>query len=428
MAALELSPDYEFPDINDPEFKVRLGRYITYPKGGYFLRKFDLKNQSCYVSSVVYILIGMFSQLPLDEMVKRMERVLKFRNFQTPLLRNIVGSNTADISSIRISSFAEAERAFEHGIAFLGLVTPPDEYRPQGTIKHYFILKRNSILSSYGSSDVAMRQFQTKLDAGAFNEFAKDLADPAKDDDTKARIAAFMREYFLNPSYATIQRKEYDDMLETYGDNGEEGQYSNPDDLRWKKNQPDDIDREIAYYQGEPCYIMLFPNMLGAFEAEVVALELIDAMTKWEKSKKTEKDREEYEKKREDYERINEELLRKLEETRRMIEEAPEDPLTPLPLAKIDAMVELFTPKVTEELEDSLQSLSLESEVTPKKTNKGRPPVSPLVERIKKDAEVPDDTGEPVALTPAEGYEELNKFGIVSVSYTHLTLPTNREV
>ena len=389
--------DYIFPDIKDDDFKARLSYYITHMKGGYFLRKFDLKNQSCYVSSVVYILIGMFSHLPIDAMTAKIKRVLNFRNFQTPLLRNIVGSNAADITSIRISSFAQVDGLFENGILFLGLVTTGGE----GAIQHYFLVKqhpdgKHSILSSYGSSDVAMRQFQTELDTKEMDDFMTDLAEQEKSDEAKTRIRDFMEKYFLNKTYGTIQRKTLSDMQETYG----EDETFRPDDIRWKKNQDADIAREIAYYQKGPIDVMLFPNIVGAFNTELTALELIDAKTAYDRSEIT---YDEYSKTYEKWNEVNKQLLKKLEDIREKVEADPQ--LSPTPLAKIEDEIASFTPTKSE-LEESLQRLTLGS---PKKVEVE--PLSPSVERLRQESKTPEraDAAEP-ELTP----EEIDELGFIS--------------
>jgi len=397
-AAVELRPYDFFPDIEDSDFKMRLDHYITHMKGGYFLRKFDLKTQSCYVSSVVYILIGMFSYLSLDEMTAKIKKVLNFGNFQTPLLKNIVGGNAADITSIRISSFSQLDDVFENGIAFLGLVTMGGEGRyVHGTIQHYFLVKKHkdgtySILSSYGSSDVAMRQFQTELVTSELDVFAEDLAEPAKSDVAKTRIRDFMEKYFLNKAFGTIQRKTLSDMKDTYGDE----EVFRPDDLRWRKNEDADIAREIAYYQKEPIYVMLFPNMLGAFNTELAALELIDASTAYERSGVG---YDAYVKKYEEWNEKNEQLLKNLEDVRAKIAAEPELSLTPL--AKIEAEIESFTP-MKPGLEASLQGLTL----SPQKDASGLLPLSPSAELLSQAPPPEPETGP--ELTP----EEIDELGI----------------
>lgn len=397
--AAELS-EHIFPDIEDDDFKTRLSNYITHMKGGYFLRKFDLKNQSCYVSSVVYILIGMFSHLPVDEMTAKIKKVLNFRDFQTPLLRNIVGANAADITSIRISSLEQLDGLFENGIIFLGLVTIGDEGRYKyGAIQHYFLVKQHpdgkySILSSYGSSDVAIRQFQTELDIKEIDNFMTDLAEQEKSDDAKIRIRDFMEKYFLNKAYGTIQRKTESDMQDTYG----EDETFRPDDIRWKKNQDADIAREIAYYQKDPIHVMLFPNILGAFNTEVTALELIDAKNAYEQTEIT---YDEYVKTYEKWNEINEKLLKNLEDIRKKIEADPQ--LSPTPLSKIEDEIESFTPVKLDGLEDALQRLTLKVEV--------ETPFSPSVKLLIKESKTPErvDVAEP-ELTP----EEIEELGFVS--------------
>jgi len=351
MTALELPlplPEgHVFPNIEDADFKLRLAHYVTHTKGGYFLRKHDLQNQACYVSAVVYILIGMYSYLPIEEMTETIKRILNFRNLQTPLLRNIIGSNTVDVTSIQISTFDQLDSLFEHGIVFLGLATPGDDDRPNGTVQHYcLILRRDGkdyIVSSYGSSDVAMRQSQIEADPIEVDIFFKDLAKEEKTDGEKVRIRNFMEKYFLAPKYRTIQRKTEGDVEDTYPD-----VMIPPDDPKWRKNQSDDIAREIGHFQGGPINVMAFQNMLGTFKAEVAALRLIDAMTKWRKSA-DEKDKEEYESKYREWNEINQQVLEKLELTKRMLEEAAEPIRSQsTPLGKIDADIRFLTPTGSE--------------------------------------------------------------------------------
>jgi len=220
----------------------------------------------------------MFPELSPPEMTEKLKRVLKYRNFNLKILNNVVGRNTADVTSIPISSVKQLDDVFENGIVFLGLVTPPDD-SPFGTIFHYFLLRRGeegySILSSYGSTFIAMRQYQTPLDdPEELTLFIENLAKPTKDDKVKEGIDLFMRKYFLDTKYKTIQRKEKEDMEDTYRTIPHES------DLRWLKNEPNDINKEVGIYLNGPTYVMLFPNMLDIFRAEIAALELKDAEKK----------------------------------------------------------------------------------------------------------------------------------------------------
>lgn len=438
--AAELTSDYIFPDIDDLLFKAKLGHYITHTKGGYFLRKFDLKVQSCYISSVVYILICMFPELGPEEMTEKIKRVLKFKKFNLKILNNVVGGNTADITSIRISSVKELDNVFENGIVFLGLVTPPQESSaPFGTIFHYFLLKRDeegnySILSSYGSTFVAMRQYQTALDGPEeLTQFIKNLAKKNKpetleaetpEDETpeeekyktpevKKEIELFMGKYFLNPMYKTIQRKGDDDMEETYPI------VPPKTDLKWLKNEPNDIKTEIGSYQKGPTYVMLFPNMLDIFKAEIAALELNEA------EKKLESLGIEYN----DYlaihtasQKASEDAMTNIIAIREKIE-AAKIKISEEANAQMAATIEELTPVDTSSAEDT-QSDQM---TTPKKGSQKKllPPSPILSARVKRliqntpkktdrAAEEEEEEEKEVEQTPPELYKELNELGIAS--------------
>lgn len=413
MALLEA--DGSFPDIDNPEFIRRLAYYITNAKGGYFLRKFDLKNQSCYVSSVTYILICMLSHLGKEEMAQQIKKILNFRNFQSSILTNIIGRNAADVSSIRISSIGQLDDAFENGIAFLGLVTMgEDGIHRRGLIHHYFLLKRHlgepsggerswrrrggvgggstySILSSYGSSNVAMRQYQTRLDPALFDEFLKDLAEPDVLTDPKSyeelvgfektpeameRITAFMRTHFLDPRYKTIQMKNKDDLEDVYGEDYK------PSELEARKNEDADIKREIGYFLKGPCYLMLFPQMFDLFQSEIDAVELKEASQLYQDGKIS------YDEFWGIYSRATEStanVLAKLEATKdklaRPLEDAPKTPseeVTVNALARLNEQIAYLSPFPAPS--DPLEGLTAgitELTVSPKKPLPVKAPATP---------------------------------------------------
>ena len=416
MAALET-----FPDIDDREFKLRLAHYITYGKGGYFLRKHDLKNQACYTSSAIYILICMFLNLSPDESTEKIKLIYKYGNFKSNILSNIIGKNAADYTSIRISNIYQLNSVFENGIVFLGLVTMGEDTQRYGAIHHYFLLKRNldgtySILSSYGSSNVAIRQYQTQLEnPEEFNNFIKRLAEPdnldapeeyevlrgrPKSEEARPVIDTFIKKFFLNPNYKTIQRKNKGDIEDTYGDE----QRIPTDDPRWNKNEEADINREVEYYQKSPTYVMLFPNMLDLFNAEISALELKYAEDKFSTG---EMPYNEYTDIYYKTEEISKEVLYKITATADRIAEAGLE-ITKESEKNIDAKKQELSPV------ESAETVVVDAMTTPPSKPKILPS-SPFIERIKRSR-----IEEPLE-EPSEGedkseksYEVLNELGIVT--------------
>ena len=69
-----------FLDIDNPDYKRALLSVISRLKGGYSLRKFDYGYQACYVSAIVYILIGMIFDKRPDEKMYILENVKVINN------------------------------------------------------------------------------------------------------------------------------------------------------------------------------------------------------------------------------------------------------------------------------------------------------------------------------------------------------------
>ncbi len=267
---------YEFPDIEDKRYKSLLLQLLSSTKGGYSLRKFDYGHQSCYASAVVYILIGMLYELPDDEVIKKIKKILVFNNFQTSLLKRIITWNAVDETSLPIRRIEQLNDFFENEIVFLGLMSKGEEgIHRYGMIFHYFIMKRKGdgiyeIYSSYGSSNVAIRQYKTIVSAPRFNAFIEKLMED-KTSPNKL-IEDFITKHFLDTEHEIVQKKRPDEFRDIY-----DKPYPSSEDPRVYKNKPEDVAREIASYQKRPTYLVLFPNMPDVFRNELAAVEVKEA-------------------------------------------------------------------------------------------------------------------------------------------------------
>ena len=297
MAAAPSTPTYDsqgirFLDIDEEGYKVALMSVVSQPKGGYSLRRFACGYQSCYASAIVYILIGMLSDKGLVQRNDIIHTLLKFNRLESSLLRQLIANNAALPSSIKVFDIRSLNGVFESGILFLGLVSPSRSPEHEyGRVNHYFILKKIDdenylIFSSYGSYNVAIRQYQSSVTAKEFNSFLASFSKDGsamppgtsdngyKTEEDRRIVSQFIKDKFLNTSRFKIDQKntieEYD---EEFGDiSGVK--ITDPNDPRLAKNGDAQVEREVESYLRRPCNVMLFPNIIDILQNEINGAEL----------------------------------------------------------------------------------------------------------------------------------------------------------
>lgn len=263
-------------DEYPPNYKEIVIKLLAHSRGGYSFRKFNKGYQACYASALVYILISMFPGLTEDEIVERISPIERFRNFQYSYLSCIISRNEADATSVTISNIRQVEPFLEDDIVFLGLVSS-ESYYLYGVIYHYFVLKKVGqeyfIYSSYGSQNVAIKQYVTRVDVDEFNTFMECLAKPDKSPDDRDKIDELCKFHFLDTRHKIEQNRTTNDYEEIFGEVYPKEPTEEQKQLLLK-NKEIDVAHEIKSYQRGPIYLKVFPYTKDVLAYELALLEL----------------------------------------------------------------------------------------------------------------------------------------------------------
>jgi len=255
-----------------PHYKDIVIHLLSILGGGYLFRKFKNGYQSCYASGLVLILISMFPDQTIGEIVEKIKPIISFRRFEYPYLSRIIAQNQADVTSAVISDIRQLDPFLEENLVFVGFVSHNSEYI-NGRILHYFIFKKVGgkyfIFSSYGSEHVAIKQYVSEVELVEINEGLGCLATLDKNQEDKDKIDSLFRKYFLGSSYHLVQNRTREDFEERHG------HYPRANERHLlTKNKEDDILKEISYYQREPIYLKVFPYTKMALAYELALLQL----------------------------------------------------------------------------------------------------------------------------------------------------------
>lgn len=223
------------------------------------LRKFAFGFIACKFSALVYLLIILLPGKTTEEILDLITQIdvrrigsSKNKRVDYIFMRNQRREPEKDMV---INHFGDI--VFENNIALLGIVE--NDGLVSGEIFHYFLILRRPegyfIVSSYGSSAVSIRQYETRLHPESLDTFVKSLQ---KSNPTSLkRIRGFMRYHFLNPEFKLHERKSAEDVKDSEF-----------------KNTPKDISDEINRYTRHVSRVIQFGSILVDLQDELTQIQL----------------------------------------------------------------------------------------------------------------------------------------------------------
>jgi hypothetical protein len=234
-----------WPTLNDPEYIDFMQQYPSRlcKRTHMVLRQFAHGFISCKFSALAYLIIGMLDKTKEKMTIMTKIDIRRMGAFKNQQLENIFMKNKRVDPSKEIHKMEDID--FEDNIALFGIVS---EF-----ILHYFLLIKlptgYSILSSYGSDNISIYQYETKVTPHFFINFVKSLKKDKKTTTDQKRIRGFMREHFLNPVFQ-LKRKDKGSM----------------------KNNSEDIHDEIERYVNNVSHVIQFQSILPAIQDELSRL------------------------------------------------------------------------------------------------------------------------------------------------------------
>uniref|UniRef100_A0A6C0HX76 Uncharacterized protein n=1 Tax=viral metagenome TaxID=1070528 RepID=A0A6C0HX76_9ZZZZ len=257
------------PSLDDAEYIEIIQQYPSRlcKRMTTVLRKFASGFIACKFSVFVYLLITILPGKTTEEILDLITQIdvrrigsSKNKRVDYIFMRNQRREPDKDIV---INHFSDI--VFESNIALLGIVE--NEGLVSGEIFHYFLILRRPegyfIVSSYGSSIVSIRQYETRLHPESLNTFVKSLQidksnpTPLMKRIDIPRIRGFMRYHFLNPEFKLHERKSVEDVKDPEF-----------------KNTPKDISDEIGRYTRHVSRVIQFGSILVDLQDELTQIQL----------------------------------------------------------------------------------------------------------------------------------------------------------
>ena len=302
MAAL-----VHLPSLDDPKYIEVIQQYPSRlcKRMTTVLRKFASGFIACKFSALVYLLITILPDKTTEEILDLITQIdvrrigsSKNKRVDYIFMRNQRREPDKDII---INHFDDI--VFEENVALLGIVE--NFGLDSGEIFHYFLILRRPegyfIVSSYGSSVVSIRQYETRLNPDSLNTFVKSLQidkstpTPRIKSIDIPRIRGFMRSHFLNPAFKLHERKSLEDVK----------------DLEFK-NTPKDIGDEINRYTRHFFRLIQFGSILVDLQDELTQIEAARSIK--DADEKEEDVKEEHEKDADEKEEVPEIGIEKAKE------------------------------------------------------------------------------------------------------------------
>jgi hypothetical protein len=307
----------DLPSLDDAEYIEIIQQYPSRlcKRMTTVLRKFAYGFIACKFSALVYLLITILNGKSTEEILDLITQIdvrligsSKNKRVDYIFMRN---QRREPYKDIVINHFRDI--VFENNIALLGIVE--NEGLESGEIFHYFLILRRPegyfIVSSYGSSVVSIRQYETRLQPESLNTFVKSLQLDKSNPTSRMiridipRIRGFMRSHFLNPVFKLHERKSAEDVKD-------------PD----FKNTPKDISDEIGRYTRHVSRVIQFGSILVDLQDELTQIQLAQQVKEREEREEREEKEEPEREEREEPEREEPERDElPIEEAKRIVEE-----------------------------------------------------------------------------------------------------------